>query len=91
VTDLPQLVNGYRAAQAIHVAAVLGIADELAAGPRAAADLAGAVDADVDALYRLLRALASIGVFEEIACILPHCREVSSILTLPHRLHSCWR
>ena len=45
---------------------MLGIADELAAGPRQRRDLAGAVDADADALYRLLRALASIGVFEEL-------------------------
>ena len=63
---LPQLVNGYRAAQAIHVAAVLGIADQLAEGPRTADELAHAVGANPDSLYRLLRALASVGVVEEL-------------------------
>ena len=63
---LPQLVNGYRAAQAIHVAAVLGIADQLAEGPRTADELADAVGANPDSLYRLLRALASVGVVEEL-------------------------
>jgi hypothetical protein len=62
---LPQLVNSYRISQALHVAAVLGIADELAGGPRSANELAEATSADPDALYRLLRALASIGVLEE--------------------------
>ncbi len=63
---LPQLVNGYRAAQAIHVAAVLGIADQLAEGPRTADELADAVAANPDSLYRLLRALASVGVLQEL-------------------------
>ena len=63
---LPELVNGYRAAQAIHVAAVLGIADQLADGPRTADELADAVAANPDSLYRLLRALASVGVVEEL-------------------------
>lgn len=63
---LPQLVNGYRAAQAIHVAAVLGIADQLAEGTRTTDELASAVGADPDSLYRLLRALASVGVVEEL-------------------------
>jgi hypothetical protein len=62
---LQQLVNGYGAAQAIHVAAVLGIADRLAAGPKTANELADAAGAHPDSLYRLLRALASIGVLEE--------------------------
>lgn len=59
------LLNGYRASQAIHVAAVLGIADLLAAGPRAAGELADATGSDPEALYRLLRALAAIDVLEE--------------------------
>jgi hypothetical protein len=62
---LPQLLNGYRTAQAIHVAAVLGIADVLAGGPRTADELADACGAHAESLERLLRALASIGVLEE--------------------------
>lgn len=51
--------------QAISVAAELGVADALAAGPRSAPELAGAVGADANALYRVLRALSSTGVFYE--------------------------
>jgi hypothetical protein len=62
---LRRLVNGYQVTQAIHVAAVLGIADLLADGPRSSDDLAAATDSHPGALYRLLRALASVGVFRE--------------------------
>ena len=47
---LRQMVNGYQMAQALHVAAMLGISDLLAAGPRTVADLATAAGADPDAL-----------------------------------------
>jgi hypothetical protein len=53
------------AAKALGAAADLRIADELAAGPRSVADLAGATGADIDTLQRILRALASEGVFAE--------------------------
>ena len=62
---LRRLVNGYQVTQAIHVAAKLGLADHLADGPRTSDDLARATDADPSALYRLLRALAALGVFVE--------------------------
>lgn len=45
--------------QAIYAAAKLGIADELAAGPLSAGDLAARVRADEDGMRRLLRLLAS--------------------------------
>jgi O-methyltransferase domain/Dimerisation domain len=64
-TTLARLINGYQASQALHAAAVLGIGDALADGPRGVDDLAGAVEADPDALYRLLRALAALGVLDE--------------------------
>jgi hypothetical protein len=47
---------------AIRVAATLGIADHLATGPRHGAELAEAVDADPDALERLLRYLSVRGI-----------------------------
>jgi hypothetical protein len=59
------LINGFRVSQAIHVAATLGIADLLKQGPRSSDDLAAATGTHVDALYRLLRALASVGVVRE--------------------------
>jgi hypothetical protein len=62
---LRRLVGGFHVTQAIHVAAVLGIADLLAAGPQTSDDLARASGADAPSLYRLLRALASLGIFRE--------------------------
>jgi hypothetical protein len=64
--DLWNLAHGYRVSQALHVAAVLGIADELKDGERTSDDLAAAVGAHPDTLYRLLRALASVGVLHEV-------------------------
>ena len=49
--------------QAITVAAQLGVADALADGPLTIDDLATRVEADADALRRLLRALISRGIF----------------------------
>jgi len=62
---LQALASGFRVSQAIHVAATLGIADLLKDGPRSSDDLAVATGTHADALYRLLRALASVGVFRE--------------------------
>jgi len=62
---LRRLVNGYQVSQAVHVVATLGIADRLADGPRTSDDLATAVDAHAESLYRVLRALATVGVFRE--------------------------
>jgi hypothetical protein len=62
---LRQLVDGYRVSQGISVAAQLGIADLLADGPRSSDELAASTGADADALYRLLRALATVDVLHE--------------------------
>jgi hypothetical protein len=62
---LRQLIMGFRASQMIHVAAKLGLADQLESGPQTAEVLARAVRAAPRPLYRLLRALASIGIFAE--------------------------
>jgi hypothetical protein len=63
--DVLRLINGYQVSQAIHVAAALGVADQLADGARDAEDLAAATSAHAPALYRLLRALAAVGVLHE--------------------------
>ena len=52
-------------AQAIYVAARLGVADCISEAPRSAADLAGETGSRVDALQRVLRALSCVGIFEE--------------------------
>jgi hypothetical protein len=62
---LRELLVGLRVSQSIAVAASLGIADALAAGPRTAGDLAAVLNLDPGALYRLLRMLAAAGVFHE--------------------------
>jgi hypothetical protein len=62
---LYQLATGYMISSSLQVVLQLGIADKLASGPRTAAELAQAAGANEDALFRVLRALASVGVFEE--------------------------
>ena len=63
---LMQITSGMWIAQAVATAARLGIADALARSqPQASNALARAVGADVVALSRLLRALASLGVLAE--------------------------
>lgn len=60
-----QMLTGEWITQAVSVAATLGIADLLANGPKDVGDLAAAASAHADSLYRLLRALASVGIFAE--------------------------
>lgn len=59
------LITGYWISQAVGAVAVLGVADQLGEGPRSSDEIAQAVGADPQALYRVLRMLASIGVFAE--------------------------
>jgi len=62
---LNQIALGYVLSAALQVALDLEIADRLASGPRSAADLANDTSVTEDGLYRVLRALASAGVFDE--------------------------
>ena len=59
------LLRGALGTRALALVADLRIADALAAGPRPVVDLARDVGAEADTLRRLLRALASNGVFTE--------------------------
>jgi SAM-dependent methyltransferase len=61
------VITGYWVSQAVGVVALLGVADHLRDGPRGSEELAEAVGADPQALYRVLRLLASLGVFVEAA------------------------
>lgn len=63
--QMSRMLTGYWVAQALYAAAKLGLADLIAGSPRSAADLAAATGTDAPSLYRLLRALASVGVFAE--------------------------
>jgi hypothetical protein len=63
--QLAHLLSGYWYTQTIYVAAKLGLAELLKDGPKSALELAQATSTNPRALYRLLRALASIGIFAE--------------------------
>ena len=63
--DLLGLINGFQVTQAIHVASTLRIANHLKDGPLLAEELAPLTKCHAGALYRLLRALAAVGVFTE--------------------------
>jgi hypothetical protein len=63
--QLDGMITGYWISQAIYAAAKFEIADELKDGPRSVEQLAEATSTNPDALYRLLRALASRGIFAE--------------------------
>ena len=63
--QLLAMASGAWVTQMLHVAAELGLADALAAGEREVADLAQICGATDEALFRLLRGLASLGVFSE--------------------------
>src|SRR4028118_1217576 len=60
-----QMASGYWVSQSIYVAAKLGIADLLKDSPKSCDELATATGKNAPSLYRLLRALASLGVFAE--------------------------
>lgn len=65
VQQMMQMIAGFWVSRAVYAAASLGIADLLNDGPRTVEQLAIATSTLPRPLYRLLRALASVGVFAE--------------------------
>jgi len=63
--SLMSLLSGSWTTQAVYVAAKLGLSDLLHNKPQTAAELAAATGTQAEPLYRLLRGLASLGVYEE--------------------------
>ncbi len=63
--QIAQMLTGYWVSQMIYVAAKLDIAGLLKDGPRSTDELAQATATHPRSLYRLLRGLASLGVFAE--------------------------
>jgi SAM-dependent methyltransferase len=63
--QISRMLTGYWISQALYVAAKLGLADLLRDGRRTAQDLASATKSHPKSIYRLLRGLASLGVFAE--------------------------
>jgi hypothetical protein len=60
-----QYITGHWVAAAVYAAVRLGLADRMQAGPRTADELAQAVGAHGPSVYRLLRALAALGIVRE--------------------------
>ena len=60
-----QLATSYWVSRALYAAAKLGIADLLQDDPKSCDDLASSTGTNAQALYRLMRALASVGIFAE--------------------------
>jgi hypothetical protein len=65
LAEMRRLITGFSLTTAISAAAELGLADHLVKGPKSAAELAQLSGAHEDFLRRVLRYLASEGVFEE--------------------------
>lgn len=63
---LLQMISGYWVSQTIYAASKLGIPDLLSEGPRPIEFLAQSTQSNPDFLYRVLRALCSVGIFEEL-------------------------
>src|SRR5438105_3977829 len=63
--QLMQIATGFQLSACLYVAAKLNIADLLAPSGRSVADLAASTGTNADALYRVLRALISVGIFTE--------------------------
>src|SRR6185436_5575820 len=62
--QISRLITSLWVPQAIYSAASLGVADALADGPRASADVARAVGAEPGTLHRLLRALVTLELLQ---------------------------
>jgi hypothetical protein len=62
---MSRMLSSYWMGRSLSVAAKLGLADLVKDGPRTADDLAKATGMHAHSLYRMLRALASVGVFVE--------------------------
>lgn len=57
-----QLISGFWISRAVYVIAKLGLPDLMKSGPKTAEELAAATKMHAPSLYRILRALASVGV-----------------------------
>jgi Dimerisation domain len=63
--QLVQMALAYCTSRIVYIAAKLGLADHLAEGPKSADELAGPTGTHAPSLYRLMRALANLGILTE--------------------------
>jgi hypothetical protein len=90
---LMQMMMAKMASQCLTVVANLSVADQLAGGAASTAELAEKVGANPDGLYRVLRALAALGIFRELPGRRFENNEVSALLRgdVPHSLRAMVR
>jgi hypothetical protein len=81
---LMQFITGHWVAAAVYAAARLKLADLLEGGPKTSDDLAEAVGAHKSSVFRVMRALATLGIFEEIAPKRFKLTEVGDLLRSNH-------
>ena|SRR5436189_1753958 len=65
VLQMLQIISGFWIARCVYVLAKLGLADLIKDGPRNLDDLAAATNTHAPSLFRVLRALASVGVITQ--------------------------
>jgi hypothetical protein len=65
VEQMLQMMSGFWVTRGLWIAAKLGISDLLASGAKSVAELASQTSTHSDSLYRILRALAMVGVYAE--------------------------
>ncbi|MDQ3686606.1 MAG: acetylserotonin O-methyltransferase [Acidobacteriota bacterium] len=65
IDQMLQMMSGFWISRGIYIAAKLGLADHLRDGAKTAAELAAATGAHSDSLHRVLRMLATVGVFQQ--------------------------
>jgi hypothetical protein len=78
--ELVKLLFGKHLAYSLSAVAFLGVADHMSEYPTSVESLAGKVGAKADALYRVMRALAAAGVFEETSGRAFRLNEISEYL-----------
>ncbi|WRL39283.1 methyltransferase [Cyanobacterium aponinum AL20118] len=64
--QLTQMISGYWLSQSIYVISKLGIPDLLQNSPQTCEKMASLKNINSSALYRVMRALASVGIFSEV-------------------------
>ena len=95
-SQLMQFILGQWISKPIYVAAELGIADLLSAGPKSIDELAQASNTHAPSLYRVLRALASVGIFSEtqlkIFELTPmaECLKTGAMRSIAQMFHADW-
>jgi hypothetical protein len=79
-----QLCLGYMPAISLNVVAQLSVAEQLTNGPRHIDQIAAACKANSDALYRVMRAVCTVGVFNEVEPRKFAQTEISDLLRQDH-------